>query len=88
MIWIGGRDWPAVGLILYNDCGEWEWKPAPEFDDNMNYVHNGKCFLYLYKQTGKEKYKQAVQLLRKQLENHPRTSEGGFWHKFALSWLG
>ena len=20
----------AVGLILYNDCGEWEWKPAPE----------------------------------------------------------
>lgn len=35
-------DSPAVGLILYNDCGEWEWKPAPEFDDNMNYVHNGK----------------------------------------------
>ena len=35
-------DSPAVGLILYNDCGEWEWKPAPEFDANMNYVHNGK----------------------------------------------
>ena len=35
-------DSPAVGLILYNDCGEWEWKPAPEFDAHMNYVHNGK----------------------------------------------
>ena len=35
-------DSPAVGLIIYNDCGEWEWKPAPEFDENMNYVHNGK----------------------------------------------
>ena len=35
-------DSPAIGLILYNDCGEWEWKPAPEFDDKMNYVHSGK----------------------------------------------
>ena len=35
-------DSPSVGLILYSDCGEWEWKPAPEFDKNMNYIHNGK----------------------------------------------
>ena len=35
-------DSPAIGIMLYNDCGEWEWKPAPEFDENMNYVHNGK----------------------------------------------
>ncbi|MCR4823121.1 MAG: nucleoside hydrolase [Treponema sp.] len=35
-------DSPAVGVILYSDCGQWEWKPAPEFDENMNYVHNGK----------------------------------------------
>lgn len=35
-------DSPSVGIILYNDCGEWEWKPAPEFDDKMNYVYTGK----------------------------------------------
>ena len=35
-------DSPAVGIMIYNDCGEWEWKPAPEFDENMNYIHNGK----------------------------------------------
>ena len=35
-------DSPAVGIILFNDCGEWEWKPAPEFDEHMNYVHNGQ----------------------------------------------
>lgn len=35
-------DSPAVGIILFNDCGEWEWRPAPEFDKNMNYIHNGK----------------------------------------------
>lgn len=32
-------DSPAVGLILYSDCGEWVWRPAPEFDEEMNYVH-------------------------------------------------
>ena len=35
-------DSPAIGVILYGDCGEWEWKPAPEFDAGMHYVHNGK----------------------------------------------
>lgn len=35
-------DSPAIGIIIYNDCGEWEWKPAPEFDSNMNYVHSGQ----------------------------------------------
>ena len=35
-------DSPAIGVILYNDCGKWSWCPAPEFDENMNYIHNGK----------------------------------------------
>jgi len=35
-------DSPAIGIILFNDCGEWEWKPAPEFDKDMNYMHTGK----------------------------------------------
>lgn len=37
--------------------------------------------LLLYKVTGKPKYLKAVQSLRQQLRTHPRTSEGGFWHK-------
>ncbi|WP_208589052.1 nucleoside hydrolase [Gracilibacillus suaedae] len=35
-------DSPAVGVILYADCGKWTWKPAPVFDENMKYVHSGK----------------------------------------------
>lgn len=35
-------DSPAIGLILFEDCGQWKWQPAPEFDDQMRYVHNGK----------------------------------------------
>ncbi|SFM48462.1 Inosine-uridine preferring nucleoside hydrolase [Gracilibacillus orientalis] len=35
-------DSPAIGVILFADCGKWRWKPAPVFDQNMNYVHSGK----------------------------------------------
>ncbi len=48
---------------------------------NIDHINNGKLLLLLYRVTGKEKYKKAVDLLREQLKTHPRTSEGGFWHK-------
>ena len=48
---------------------------------NIDHVNNGKLVLLLYRVTGKEKYKKAADLLRSQLATHPRTNEGGFWHK-------
>ncbi len=48
---------------------------------NIDHINNGKLLLLLYRVTGKEKYKKAADLLRSQLLTHPRTSEGGFWHK-------
>lgn len=48
---------------------------------NIDHINNGKLALLLYRVTGKEKYKKAADLLREQLRTHPRTSEGGFWHK-------
>ncbi len=35
-------DSPSIGLMLYDDCGKWTWKPAPEISENMNYICNGK----------------------------------------------
>lgn len=35
-------DSPSVGLMMYEDCGEWEEVPAPEFDADMRYVHNSE----------------------------------------------
>lgn len=35
-------DSPAIGVILYDDCGESDWRPAPEIDDQMHYIHTGK----------------------------------------------
>lgn len=35
-------DSPAIGVIMYDDCGEWELRPAPEFAEDMTYIHNEK----------------------------------------------
>lgn len=48
---------------------------------NLDHLNNGKILLTLYQATGKEKYKVALNTLRKQIETHPRTREGAFWHK-------
>ncbi len=48
---------------------------------NIDNINNGKLVLLLYRVTQKEKYLKAAKLLRDQLRNHPRTKEGGFWHK-------
>ncbi len=50
-------------------------------DYNIDNVKNGTSLLFLYRVTGKEKYWKAATLLREQLRKHPRTKEGGFWHK-------
>src|SRR5262245_27995661 len=54
------------------------YKPGEYNIDNIN---NGKMLLLLYQVTGQDKYRKAAAELREQLKTHPRTSEGGFWHK-------
>jgi len=48
---------------------------------NLDYLCIGRQLVYLHRQTGKEKFRKAASLLRSQLEDQPRTSDGGFWHK-------
>jgi unsaturated rhamnogalacturonyl hydrolase len=48
---------------------------------NIDMIEAGKLLFNIYNGTKDEKYLKAMQLLRQQLEEHPRTSEGGFWHK-------
>ncbi|OJW77531.1 DUF4350 domain-containing protein [Spirosoma sp. 48-14] len=52
-------------------------------DYNLDFITPGRSLLLLYQQTlpGKEKYRKAADLLRKQLAEQPRTKEGGYWHK-------
>jgi rhamnogalacturonyl hydrolase YesR len=41
----------------------------------------GNCFIWWYEKTGEEKYKKAADIIRSQLDRHPRTPTGGFWHR-------
>lgn len=57
---------------------------------NIDYINSGKILFDVYKETGNEKYKLAIDRLVKQMSNHPRTLEGGFWHKLIYQhqiWL-
>ncbi len=48
---------------------------------NLDNILLGRMVLLLYRETKEDKYRKAADLLREQLKRHPRTSEGGFWHK-------
>lgn len=50
-------------------------------DYSLDHINSGKLFFRLYAITGVDKYRKAAQKLREQFQGHPRTSEGGFWHK-------
>jgi unsaturated rhamnogalacturonyl hydrolase len=48
---------------------------------NLDQINQGKLLFPLFHTTQDERYKRAAFLLRNQLKTHPRTSQGGFWHK-------
>jgi unsaturated rhamnogalacturonyl hydrolase len=48
---------------------------------NLDKINPGKVLYTLYNKTGEQKYKIALDTLRQQLREQPRTNSGGFWHK-------
>lgn len=59
-------------------------------DYNLDQINQGKLLFLLLEVTGESKYRKAIELLVTQLKGHPRTEEGGFWHKkgyFYQMWL-
>ncbi len=68
----------SMDFYVQNDGSIKGYRPD---EYNIDHINNGKLLLLLYRVTSREKYKKAADLLRSQLTTHPRTSEGGFWHK-------
>ena len=48
---------------------------------NLDDINEGRVLFELYRVTGKEKYRLAIENQKKQLDNQPRTNTGNFWHK-------
>jgi len=53
---------------------------------NLDQIGLGRALLFVYQMTKEEKYKRAADLLYHQLQTHPRTKSGGFWHKQIYPW--
>lgn len=57
---------------------------------NIDNINAGKILFDFYEKTGDQRYKIAMDTLRKQMTEQPRTAEGGFWHKLKYThqmWL-
>lgn len=54
------------------------FQPEKQTLDDIN---EGKVLFPLYQMTGKEKYRRAIDVMKKALDAQPRTAEGSFWHK-------
>ena len=57
---------------------------------NLDFINSGKILFDCYRETGKAKYRKAMEVLIGQLKRHPRTCDGGYWHKLIYQhqmWL-
>lgn len=73
---------------IINDKGEIHLYKVETY--NIDYINPGKVLFEVYRQTGNEKYKLAIERLVAQMKMHPRTLEGAFWHKLIYQhqiWL-
>ena len=78
-------DFVIENFTLYIDStGQIDtYKPTSfKLDD----ITPGRPLLALYSRTGVQRYKLAADRLYQQLQEQPRTSEGGFWHKQIYPW--
>ena len=52
-----------------------------EEEYNLDNICEGRVLFDVYKMSGKEKYRKAIETLYGQIKRQPRTCEGNFWHK-------
>lgn len=53
---------------------------------NLDYVNPARNLITLYKRTGQERYRRAIDQIMLQLKQQPRTKSGGYWHKEVYPW--
>jgi unsaturated rhamnogalacturonyl hydrolase len=77
-----GRYWQSMRAYVDQFVtADGEIRTYREDEYNIDQINPGKLLFPLYRETGEPRYRQALERLRRQLRHHPRTNEGGFWHK-------
>jgi unsaturated rhamnogalacturonyl hydrolase len=67
-----------IDYFVQEDGSVLHYKPT---DFNIDRINPAKNVITLYKRTGEQKYKDAIELHVEQMRHHPKTESGGFWHK-------
>ncbi len=94
------RMWKTTGDRTYFDYVE-QWADSLVDEEgnihlydrasyNLDFINSGKVLFDCYRETGKEKYRKAMEVLLRQLKLQPRTCDGGYWHKLIYQhqmWL-
>lgn len=58
---------------------------VPDFRPNaLDNFCPGYAILFMYEQTGEERYRKAAQTIRKGFDDYPRTDYGLFWHSYSF----
>ena len=52
---------------------------GPEY--NIDTIQPSILLLFLYQETGGDRYRKAAEYVRRAFDSFPKNSEGGFWHK-------
>ncbi len=71
----------ADAFIDYFVSEDGQIRSYDPMEHNLDNVNAGKTLFELYKLTGKEKYRRAIDTIYSQIKTQPRTKEGNFWHK-------
>jgi rhamnogalacturonyl hydrolase YesR len=66
------------GPVVLDDGTINDWNYTFYSLDNYRIGNN---LLWWYEKTADEKYKSAAEIIRNQINRHPRTPSGGFWHR-------
>jgi len=53
---------------------------------NLDRINPAKNIITVYKRTGNPVYRTALDQFVKQMETHPKTKAGGYWHKQIYPW--
>jgi unsaturated rhamnogalacturonyl hydrolase len=69
--------WPDSHIDAHDQID----RPLDTLDSHMP----GLLLLDLYRETGEPKYARAAQSVRRSLDGHPRTNDGGYWHTAQLA---
>lgn len=83
-----GKLWTTTGDRQYYDY-IMSWAESVVADDgtplyfrgrSMDDMMAGTVIVWAYRQTGKEKFRKAAEVIRRSYDDYPRTSDGIFWH--------